>query len=184
MFTVCCVSCLCLGRSYISVTDILNVEIAWLALIVGNLSKVERVRAEAERDIVGFAGNRHIVVGTSDDTDDSLAIVGKTVSCVEGELHIFSLTWLKNATHGQNVEHLIDRKVLLLFLLLFACVVSVDLLLLVNVGCVFQEAPLVCHGHLGDVREYEVLFLASVVQNASEIDLWRQNLQVREADLT
>ena len=69
-------------------------------------------------------------------------------------------------------------------LLAFALVVSIDFLLLVDVGRVFKETPLVRNRHFRDVSQDKVLLLAGVVENASEVDLGGQDLQVREANLS
>ena len=37
---------------------------------------------------------------------------------------------------------------------------------------------------MGDVGQNQVLFLTCVIQNAAEVNLWRQDLQVRETDFS
>ena len=92
---------------------------------------------------------------------------------------------MEDAADWQNVEDLVDREVLpLLSFLLLRAWGLIEFVLFVKDGCVFEEAPFVSDVHLGDVGQHQVLLLAGVVEDASEVDLWRQDLQVREADLS
>ena len=86
-------------------------------LVVRDLTEVEGVSAQTEGNIVRLTGDRNIIVRTAIDTDNSHAVIGEAITCIEGELNILSITWLKDATDWQDVEDFIDWKMLLLLFL-------------------------------------------------------------------
>lgn len=129
--------------------DVLNEEVSWLALVVGNLTKVDLVGAQFERDVVRLSCDRHVIVRTAVHTDDSHAAVSETVTSVESELHVLRLVGLEDTTHGQDVKDFVNGQVLLplLLFLLADIVVCIDLFLLVNVGCILEEGPFISDWH-------------------------------------
>ena len=52
---------------------------------------------------------------------------------------------------------------LLLLFLLAVLIVVLNLVLLINVGSVFKEAPLIGNGHRGDVGQSQILLLSRIV---------------------
>lgn len=128
----------------------------------------------------------YLVIRATVTTAHSSASILDTVSRVESEFHILSLTRHKHSRNRKNIEDLVDRQflVFLASTLLLLVSIVVDFVHLIENGRVLKEGPLVSDWHLRDVGQHEVLLLAGVVQNASEIDLGRQDLKVGEADLT
>lgn len=125
----------------------------------------------------------HFIVGTAIARAYSCTVVSNSITSVEGELDIFSLSLLQDTRNRENVEDLVDREALVLLALLFLLTL-IELFSFVNDGDVFEEGPFVGHGHFRNVGQDEVLLLAGVVEDAAEVDLGGLNLQVGEADLT
>ncbi len=81
---------------------------------------------------------------------------------VKDKLHIFTFAGLKEAAQREDVEHLVDAKV---------------------VHLVLQEVPLVAEGHLRHILDLYGHFLGSLTKDGAEVKLLGFESKVWEAEL-
>jgi hypothetical protein len=121
--------------------------------VIGNFTVVQFGGGQLEVYEAGISEDGDFIVRPPIHTTHSNAIIQQPMPRLKRKLHVFLLARLQSPTHRQNVKNFIDRQLgHLLLLFLFALVVFVFLLHLMKMcGLFFQEAPLVVHGHFGNV---------------------------------